>query len=77
MNSFFLLFFIFYLLFFLLDYFNKKTIENYLPFPVYSSPPRRNMPYDLRCMPYIPKRHFPWNNSPYGYYYRPKCLVMG
>ncbi len=75
------LFLIFIILYLGLYYLTKNNIENYFPyyrrFPgPYVNPPRRNMPYDLRCMPYIPKRNFVWNNSPYDYYYRPKCLVM-
>lgn len=56
----------------------KKSLETWVPMPYfYSSPPKRNMPYDLRCIPPpIPMRlNVPWGNSPYGYYYRPKCLM--
>ena len=77
-----LIVFLFFIIVYLAIYYFTNNIEPFYPyygrFPYgYSSPPRRNMPYDLRCMPYIPKRHFAWNNSPYDYYYRPKCLVMG
>lgn len=65
---------ILFILFSILYYFTEIN-ESFLPF--YSSPPKRNMPYDLRCIPYIPKKNFPWNNSSYDYYYRPKCLMMG
>lgn len=57
---------------------SKKSLETWIPLPYYySSPPKRNMPYDLRCIPPpIPRRlRVPWNNSPYDYYYRPKCLM--
>lgn len=65
-----------------LYFYSNKTIENYYPyygrFPSgYSTRNTRNMPYDLRCIPYTPKRHFAWNNSTFRYHYRPKCLVMG
>lgn len=64
-----------------LNYYYKTTLENYLPYTLggriwHHNPPRRNMPYDLRCVPHVPKKNFIWNNSPYDYYYRPKCLVM-
>jgi hypothetical protein len=68
-----IIFVIFYLLSSLISY--KET---WVPMPYYySSPPRRNMPYDLRCVPPpVPIRlNVPWNNSPYGYYYRPRCLL--
>ncbi len=82
MNPLTIIFLLFIILYLGLYYFTSKNIEGYYSyygrFPMmYSSPPKRNMPYDLRCMPYIPKRNFIWNNSPYGYYYRPKCLMMG
>ena len=41
------------------------------------SPPKRNVSYDLRCDPYIPKRNLgPWRQSTIDYYHRPKCLVQ-
>ncbi len=81
MNTLTILLLIFLILYLGIYFISKNSLlENYLPYYArmmpYSSPTRRNMPYDLRCMPYIPKRNFAWNNSSYGYYYRPKCLVM-
>jgi hypothetical protein len=49
------------------------TVEGHLPF--YSSPPKRWGGYDLRSYPYIPKKVFPWYNSSYNYYYRPRSLL--
>ena len=52
--------------------------KNYEYFPSpYISQPKRNVSYDLRCDPYIPKRNLgPWRQSTIDYYYRPKCLVQ-
>ena len=51
------------------------SIENF-PFLI-QSPPKRNMSYDLRCDPYIPKKNIsPWGQSTIDYYYRPKCLEL-
>lgn len=53
--------------------FNKKE---HFPFLI-SSPPKRNVSYDLRCDPYIPKTYNgPWAQSTIDYYYRPKCLNL-
>ena len=42
-----------------------------------SSPPKRNVSYDLRCDPYIPKTYKgPWGQSTIDYYHRPKCLNL-
>ena len=39
------------------------------------SPPKRNMPLDLRCEPPNPKLNTgPFRQSTIDYYYRPKCL---
>jgi len=49
------------------------TKENFRFF--YSSPPTRNMSYDLRCEPRIPRLNMgPWRESTIDYY-RPKCLT--
>ena len=47
-------------------------------FPFYHmTPPKRNVSYDLRCDPYIPKKNLgPWRHSTIDYYHRPKCLVQ-
>lgn len=39
-----------------------------------SSPSTRNMSYDLRCEPIIPKNHYGIRNSSIEPYYRTKCL---
>ena len=50
--------------------------QEYFPFMI-SSPPKRNISYDLRCDPYIPKINIsPWSQSTINYYYRPKCLNL-
>lgn len=47
--------------------------ENF-PYPI-SSPSTRNMSYDLRCEPRIPRMNMgPWRESSINYYHRPKCL---
>ena len=38
------------------------------------SPLKKNMPYDLRCIPEIKKKKLRFNNSTLEYYVRPKCL---
>jgi hypothetical protein len=73
MNTAIIIFVILLSIYFLIYLFTHNIIENHLPF--YSSPPKRWGGRDLRCYPYIPKRHFPWNNSSYNYYYRPRCLI--
>lgn len=52
------------------------VVETYLPFPRFgmSSPSTRNMSYDIRCEPKIPKRRFLFGNSSIDYYYRPNCI---
>ena len=63
------------ILFLLLMLISYKSYE-YFPF-WQMSPPKRNMSYDLRCDPYIPKKNIgPWRQSSINYYHRPKCLVM-
>jgi hypothetical protein len=62
------------LLFIFLIFFIRKY--EYFPIP-HMSPPKRNVSYDLRCDPYIPKRNLgPWRQSTIDYYHRPKCLVQ-
>ena len=39
-----------------------------------SSPSTRNMSYDLRCEPIIPKNHYGIRNSSIEPHYRRKCL---
>ena len=39
------------------------------------SPSTRNMSYDLRCEPKIPKRNYPFYGSSIESLYRPKCLT--
>jgi hypothetical protein len=73
MNSLVILFLIFCTLYFFLYLLSNNIVEKYLPF--YSSPPKRWGGRDLRYYPYIPKRRFPWNNSSYNYYYRPRALI--
>jgi hypothetical protein len=73
MNSTVILFIILISIYFLLYLLSNNIIERHLPF--YSSPPKRWGGHDLRCYPYIPKKLFPWHNSSYNYYYRPRCLV--
>lgn len=51
---------------------SRNIIEGHLPF--YSSPPKRNMSYDIRCEEPNPRVEFPFNNSSIQYYYRPKCF---
>lgn len=54
----------------------KLINTEHFPFLI-PSPPKRNMSYDLRCDPYIPKRNIsPWRQSTIDYYYRPKCLEL-
>ena len=55
--------------------FGRKN-ENFgglLPHPI-ASPSTRNMSYDLRCEPKIPKRHLIFGNSSIEGLIRPKCL---
>ena len=75
MDTLIILFLTFIFLYFLIYLFTNNIIEKHLPF--YSSPPKRWGPRDLRSYPYIPKRLFPWNNSSYNYYYRPRALIGG
>jgi len=42
-----------------------------------SSPSTRNMSYDLRCEPIIPKSHLGIMNSSIEPHYRKKCLDIG
>ena len=45
------------------------------PYPI-MSPPKRNISYDLRCDPFIPRYYTgPFRESSIEHYYRPKCLV--
>ena len=39
------------------------------------SPSTRNMSYDLRCEPKIPKRNYPFYGSSIESLHRPKCLT--
>jgi hypothetical protein len=71
MNIFIPIFILFILLAFY-AYLNRTTIEGHLPF--YSSPPKRNMSYDIRCEDPNPRIEVPFRNSSIQYYYRPKCL---
>ncbi len=73
MNTLVIIFIILLSFYFLLYLLSNNIIEKHLPF--YSSPPKRWGGRDLRCYPYIPKKVFPWHNSSYNYYYRPRCLV--
>ena len=41
-----------------------------------SSPSTRNMSYDLRCEPKIPKTNYLFRNSSIQPYYRQKCLEL-
>ena len=73
MNTLISFFIVFCVLYGILYLISHGKIENFLPF--YSSPPKRWGGRDLRAYPYIPKRLYPWNNSSYNYYYRPRALV--
>ena len=54
--------------------FSLETYNNFLP-PTLSSPSTRNMSYDLRCEPEIPKSNdFPFYNTSIDHYRRTKCL---
>lgn len=50
-----------------------NNLENFRLF-YQLSPVKRNMSYDLRCEPHIPKQNFPFQNSSIMPYYREKCL---
>ena len=54
----------------------KISKETFFPRFGYSSPPTRNISYDIRCEPRIPYRPTGiWNQSTI-YPYPRKCLVM-
>ena len=57
---------------------SKKTKieENYRLF-YESSPSTRNMSYDLRCEPVIPKKNYYFRQSSIEPHYRRKCLNLG
>ena len=59
----------------IVKYKNKNT-NNKEGFRLFyeSSPSTRNMSYDLRCEPIIPKNHYVIRNSSIEPYYRTKCL---
>lgn len=53
----------------------KNKNESFMLF-YKSSPSTRNMSYDLRCEPKIPKIDLPFRNSSIQPYYREKCLEL-
>ena len=55
--------------------FNKKSKESFRLFYEYS-PSTRNMSYDLRCEPIIPKNNCLFPNSSIEPHYRRKCLDL-
>ena len=57
---------------------NEKINENQEHFRLFyeSSPSTRNMSYDLRCEPKIPKLNYLFRNSSIQPYYRKKCLEL-
>ena len=57
----------------LIFYLNQKK-ENFRIF-WNPSPSTRNMSYDLRCEPKIPKRDYYFRSSSIQPFIRPKCLV--
>ncbi len=60
----------------LYKFINQKMNKNKESFRLFyeSSPSTRNMSYDLRCEPKIPKLNFLFRNSSIQPYYRLKCL---
>ena len=64
---------IIFIFIFLLIEKGKKKQENFRLF-YESSPSTRNMSYDLRCEPIIPKQHFGIMDSSIQPHYRRKCL---
>lgn len=73
-----LVFLSFILIIMLINHFNKCS-DNYIStegFRLFyeSSPSTRNMSYDLRCEPIIPKTNFGIRNSSIEPHYRRKCL---
>ena len=55
---------------------NRKNEKEQFRLFYESSPSTRNMSYDLRCEPKIPKLDFSFKNSSIQPYYREKCLVL-
>ena len=61
--------------FYLIHNGDKLYLENFRLF-YESSPSTRNMSYDLRCEPVIPKQNYGLMNSSIQPHYRKKCLEM-
>ena len=55
---------------------NKKVNNENFRLFYESSPSTRNMSYDLRCEPKIPKMNYFFRNSSIQPYYREKCLEL-
>ena len=55
---------------------NRKNENESFMLCYESSPSTRNMSYDLRCEPKIPKIYLPFRNSSIQPYYREKCLDL-
>lgn len=56
---------------------NIEGFHNFFPFPIgISTRNTRGMTYDMRCLPHINKRYFPWSyGTMYPNHYG-KCLKM-
>ena len=65
--------FIILVLILLIFYLNKKK-EKFEQIWWNASPSTRNMSYDLRCEPKIPKKDFYFRGSSIQPFIRPKCL---
>ena len=56
-------------------FFKKFNIEYFNFLKSYSTPPKRNVSYDLRCEPIIPKINIGiWNNSTINPFQN-KCII--